>query len=116
MEARTLNFGLSGIVNFKQNGDAVECDINNIGRGYGEAIAITEDPAICKFGEIDLTIFSPTERTPIRCEGRITSFEENKRNLDKVKEYLAKIYITDISRIDERRLGLIVARKSALMG
>lgn len=115
MESRMINVGLDGIIQLQQSDDTIECFIREINEDYTEAIVIALDPQVCKQEEVELSIFIPTERSPIKCVGSIFWRPEDNEGLRKDQgECLAEVFITHISRIDGRRLDLILTQKRLL--
>ena len=77
-------------------------------------MAVASDPRICERESVELGIITPTGLPPIRCTGRIIWHLESSALYKGCEKYLVRIFIADISRIDERRLDSLVARKQAL--
>jgi hypothetical protein len=66
--------------------------------------------------DLNLAILIPAYRSPVKCAGRIAWYSENKAHFTSGTDYAAGIYITDISRIDRRRLELIIAGRREPFG
>lgn len=114
MGAKTIEIGLEGSVRFYSTGDTIECLINDITEDCKNIMVVSSNPGICKKEDVDLQILVPVERSPIRCGGEIVWCSETDEKIARnSREHLARIFITDISRIDERRLDLIVAQRRA---
>ena len=113
IKPKLTEIGLSGIIQLQQTNDRVECIVQNITDDYREVAVITSDPRICTQENISLSIFTPTERSPIRCSGKITRYSKGNRTFKGHRGYIARIHIAHISRIDRRRLELVIAQKRA---
>jgi hypothetical protein len=111
MDSRMIDIELDGIIQFQQTDDTIECVVNDITEDYAEAIVISSDPRICMTKDIYLKVLLPNERSPVKCTGRIIRYSEDEVRPKAQRNYLARILITHISRIDRRRLELVIARK-----
>ena len=110
-----IHVGLDGVIQLQQSGDTIECFIRDVNEDLTEATVVAFDPQVCEQEEVELSIFVPTERSPIKCVGSISWQPEDNEGLRKDQgECLARIFITDISRIDGRRLDLILTQKRLL--
>ena len=112
MGSRIIDVELDGVVQFQQNGNNVECVLQDVTEDYEGAMIATFDPRICSRNDVTLSVFIPSERSPIRFTGRIVWHSEN-GSLLKDQRYLAKILIIHISRMERRRLDLYIAKKRA---
>jgi hypothetical protein len=108
---------LRGIVRLQQTREAIQCVINDIAEDCADTTVVTSDPRICaKKEEVELKMLLPTERSPIKCVGKITWHSMEERGLVKdSSRYLARISIADISRVDREKLSLLIARKNMKM-
>ena len=109
-----VHVGLDGIIQLQRTGEIIECFIRDINEDYTEAMVITSDPRVRTQEEAELRIFMPTERSPIKCAGRISWHPEDDEQLRDSVNHLAHVFITHISRIDGRRLDLVIAQKRVL--
>ena len=107
---------LDATVRFQETNDAVKCVIQNVTRDYTDFMIIASDPRICEKQDVDLDIIVPLERSPIKCTGRVAWCLDDDPSPDGHKEYLARISIVNISRINLRRLDLLTAQRQAYMG
>ncbi len=115
MESRMIHVGLDGIIQLQQSGDTIECFIRDINEDYTEAAVIAFNPQVSRQEEVELSIFVPTETSPIKCVGRISWHPEDNEGLRKDQgECLARVFVTHISRIDGKRLDLILTQKRLL--
>jgi hypothetical protein len=109
-----VHVGLDGVIQLQRTGDTIECFIRDINEDYTEALAIASDPRVCAQEEVELRMFLPTERSPIKCSGRISWHPDDEEQHEDDENYLVRILITHISRIDGRRLDLIISQKRVL--
>jgi CheY-like chemotaxis protein len=116
MEVHTINIELNGNIQYRRNGDTVECIVQYITEELSEAILISSDPRICTGEDVILRIFLPLERSPIKCIGRITRRSESDGLFEYSRGYLARMFITYISRVDRRRLELIISQRKTFTG
>jgi hypothetical protein len=107
---RRVEVDLDGVVQFQQNGDEMGCIVCNISEECMGALILTQDPRVRQRGDIDLNIFIPAERTPANCTGKIIWHSEDKGFFRNYTGFLAGMIITGISRMDQRRLELVMAR------
>ena len=116
MAARVIGVGLDGTIQFQKAKDTIECIVQDITEDYTETVVVASDPRVCMGEDVDLKIFLPTERSPVKCTGRIAWHREDEGLLEDSRGYLARIFITHMGRIDRRRLELVIARKRAFIG
>jgi len=109
---RRIGVDLDGLIQFPHTGDEMDCMVRNISEECMGAMIFTPDQRIRKREDVNLDIFIPTERTPILCSGKIVWYSEDEEAFRNYKGYSAGIIITDISRIDQRRLELVMARSA----
>ncbi len=113
--SKTIGIELDGIVQFQHTDDVIiECVIRDITEDCAEAVVIASDEHICAEEDVYLKILLPTEKSPIMCTGKIIWYSESdEETLKGSRAYLARISITDISRIERKRLDLVIAQKRA---
>ncbi len=102
---RRVNVDLDALIQLQRNDDAIGCVVQDLSRECMGAMIATSDPRVCAKEDVDLSIFIPAERTPVNCSGRIAWYSKDNNG---GTGYLVGIYVTDISRIDQRRLQLVV--------
>ena len=113
--SRIIDVDLEGIIKFQDSHETVGCIVHDITEDYTEAMAFSSDPRICVREDIELKIILPSERSPIRCTGEIVWHSGTNEELIRSSGgYLVRILITHISRIDGRRLDLILTQKRLL--
>ena len=110
---RRIGVDLDGVVQFPQTGDELDCMVRNVSEQCMGAMIFVSNPRVRNREDVNLDIFIPAERTPVLCSGKIVWYSEDEELFQNYKGYSAGIIITDISRIDQRRLELIMARFSA---
>jgi hypothetical protein len=66
--------------------------------------------------DLNLAILIPADRSPVKCAGRVAWYSENRDPFTSSTDYTAGISITGISRIDRRRLELVIAGKREPLG
>lgn len=113
--AKTIDMGLGGNIQFKDSSGAVGCTICSITEDHLEAVVVSSDPRISAKGNVELEMFLPTERSPIRCTGRSVWFSPGAEQFRAYNGYMARVVITQISRIDRRRLEVVTVQKKAFM-
>jgi hypothetical protein len=109
---KSIYTGLYGVIRYQGNVDAIGCFIHSISEDGREAVVVAPTPLICQNGKAELRIITPTENSPIKCEGKIS---EDKCLVENVRGYTARVFITNSSRIDRRRLELLIGQKKACM-
>jgi hypothetical protein len=114
--SRRIDIDLEGTVNFQQDDGMKSCFIRNINEECAGVMIVTSDPRVSVMEDLNLAILIPAYRTPVKCAGRIAWYSENKNPFTTSTDYAAGIYITDISRIDRRRLELVIAGKREPLG
>jgi hypothetical protein len=105
--------GLDCIIRFRRSNDILGCVIHTITGDYTEAVLVASDPGVSREDDVELRILLPVERSPIRCTGRISADESE---VEGSGEYSAKVFISSISRLDQRRLEVFIERKKAFIG
>ena len=107
-----IDIGLGGMVSFQQSNEKVECFVYDISSRYTEISIAMYESRPCAGEIVELSIFLPTERTPIKFTGNIKLYPENAQEQD---NQLAQVLITYISRMDLRRFELFTAQKRAFI-
>jgi hypothetical protein len=105
--------GLDCIIRFQRTNDILGCVIHTITGDYAEAVVVASDPDAFEEGDVELRILLPVERSPIRCTGRLSADEPEVEGSGK---YSAKVFISSINRLDQRRLEVFIERKKAFIG
>jgi hypothetical protein len=107
--SRRIDVDLDGLVKFQQSEDNIGCIIYNINEECVGVMVVTSDPRICKKDQVDLRIFIPAERSPVKCSGKTVWYTDDKKPYNGFSGYAAGIFITDLNKIDRRRLELVVS-------
>jgi hypothetical protein len=110
-----IDVGLNGIIQFQQSNDAVECFIQDIREDYAEIMVFASDALFRVREDVNLRIFLPAERSPIKCKGRIVWRSDEMELAGDYRGYYARISITYISRLHKRLLELFIAQKKAFI-
>ncbi len=105
--------GLDCIVHFRRTNDVLGCVMHTITGDYAEAVVVASDPDAFKEDDVELRILLPVERSPIICTGRLSV---GKSQVGGSGKYSAKVFISNISRLDQRRLEVFIERKKAFIG
>jgi hypothetical protein len=113
---RRIDVDLDGVIRFQRASDAAGCVIRNINEECAGVMIATSDARVCAREDLNLGILIPADRSPVKCTGRIVWYSEDKESFKAGADYEAGILITDISRIDRRRLELVMARKRTPFG
>jgi hypothetical protein len=114
--SRRIDVDLDGTVRFQPDNGARSCVIRNINEECAGLMIATSDSRVSAMGNLNIDIFLPAYRSPIKCTGRITWCSEGEHSLANDTAYTAGIYITDISRIDRRKLELLVVGRREPFG
>lgn len=107
---------LVGSVRLQTTNEIIRCTIRGLNEDYSEALIFSGDKRICSEGSIELMIFSPLENSPIKCNGRIVCDSNGNSHQEVymgINGYLLNVYITHIGRLEQRRLGVLIAQKRA---
>ena len=115
-QSQRIDVDLEGSVNFQQGNDTRACVIRNINEECAGIMIVTSDPRVCVMEDLNLAILMPADRSPVKCTGRIAWYSENNDPFTRITDYVAGISITDISKIDRRRLELVIAGKREPLG
>lgn len=110
-----IDINLNGIIRLGQSSGKIECIVRDVTEDYTEIGVIVFGQLASEEEEAVLSIFLPTERTPIKCAGIITRYPENNVSSENQEKFPAQIAITNMGRIDRRRLELFVAQKKAFI-
>lgn len=113
MGVAIIEVELSGVIQSQQTTDAAECIIQDIKEDYSETMVFASDARFRAREDVDLRIFLPTERSPVKCAGRIVWHSEDVELSGGCKGYFAQVIITHISRMDQRRFDLFIVQKKA---
>ncbi len=112
-EIKIMDIELDAVMRFQWTNDTMECVILSITRDYTDVMAVTSDPRVCKLMAVDLGIFVPGEQLPIRCTGSIIWHLESDEPTRKLGKYLVRIFVADISSVDQERLGTLIDQNRA---
>ncbi len=115
-EIGVIDTELDATIHSQETDDTIECIILNITRDYTDVMAVASDPRVCERKAIDLGIFVPTEKLPIKCVGRIIwHLEGDELTGSRNERCLVRIFISDISQVDQERLDRLINQKKALL-
>lgn len=111
---KIANLDLVGSIRLQATNEIIKCIVRSLNEDNTKALIFTNDERIYHEGSIELMIFSPLDNSPIRCIGRI-AYEsiEDEGIVMEGSGYLVNIYITHIGRMEQRRLGVLIAQKRA---
>jgi CheY-like chemotaxis protein len=115
-ESRTIGIGLDSTIRSQRVSNAIECLVQYITEDCTDAIAIVPDERFHTGEDVELRMFVPLERSPIKCTGRIVWHSEGEEFIKGRSGYSTRIFINHISRVDRRRLELAIAQKRAFIG
>lgn len=113
MGVAIIEVELSGVIQSQQTTDAAECIIQDIKEDYSETMVFASDARFRAREDVDLRIFLPAERSPVKCAGRIVWHSEDVELSGGCIGYFAQVIITHISRMDRRRFDLFIVQKKA---
>jgi len=111
-----IDVDLEGAVKFQQGNGMKTCVVRNINEACAGVMIVTSDPRVCVMEDLNLAILIPADRSPVKCAGRVAWYSENRDPFTSSIDYTAGISITDISRIDRRRLELVIAGRREPLG
>lgn len=111
----TIDVGLSGTIQFQQTTDTAECIIQDISEDCARIMVFAPDTRFREREDVELRIFLPAERSPVKCTGRIVWHSDDEESFDDQRGYFAQISVTHISRINQRLLDLFIAQKRAFL-
>ncbi len=107
---------LYGSIRFQATNEVIKCIVRDLNEDCTEALVYSGDERICCDGSIELIIYSPLENSPIRFNGRIIYETDADEEVDMGSAgYIVKVYITHIGRMEQRRLGILLAQKRAFI-
>ena len=108
-----IYMGLDCITRLQRNGKVIQCVVHSITEDCAEAVVTASELNFRGEEDVELRILLPVERSPITCTGRIS---ENGSQAEGDGEHSAEVLITNMSRLDRRRLELFISRKKAFIG
>lgn len=111
-----IHIELNGIIRARNADEEAGCIVNSITGDHREVTLVGSGPdAFTKEDkeDMELMMFLPLERSPVRCTCRIVEYGNRTRNDG---SHSARMLITQMSRLDRRRLELVIERKLAFMG
>ncbi len=108
-----IDIGLSGTIQFHQTNENMECVVLDISEDCGEIDVAMPEPRACDKEAVELTIYIPAEKTPIRCMGTMFECLGDYVLPEDQDGCPAQILITEMGRMDRRRLELFIAKKKA---
>lgn len=109
---KSTYLGLYGIINSPKMDKAVSCLIHSISNDCNEFVVVTSTPLSYELGYAELRIIPPLSMTPIKCEVKLS---EEKALIEGVKGFQTRMFVTNSSRIDQRRLEILVDQKKIVM-
>jgi CheY-like chemotaxis protein len=115
MASKIIEIGLDGSIQYKRNGDRIDCVIQYINEDFRSATVITPDPRICAGEDIILTILPSVKSQVIKFGGRVIRRTESDKLFKDCRGYLAQILINNISDEDRKSLELIIAQRDAFI-
>ena len=113
-EIVTIDVNLDAVIRFQQTNDTIKCVMRSTSTDHSDFMVVASDSRIREEREVDLSIIVPTERSPIKCSGRITWYQVDDTSPDEREEYTARISIVNISRMNQRRLDLLIEQKQVI--
>ena len=114
-ERRISEVELEGVISFKQTGEKISCIAYDVSPGCMEIGVSMNEPRVCAGEDVELNIFLPTERKPIKCVGRIVQHSEDVEFPEDHDDRLVKIVVTHINRMDLRRFEIFTVQKRAFI-
>ena len=112
---RISDVELDGIISFEQTGERVACIVYDVSLGCAEIDVFMVEPRGCAGENVELNIFLPTERTPVKCSGKIGQHPEDVDFPEDQDHRSAQIVVAHISRMDLRRFEIFAAQKMAFI-
>ena len=103
--------GLLGTIVLRETGKMIDCSISHISENYSKIVATPSNPIMCVNQSIDLRIFIPVERSPIKCTCSISGTDTTAENS---QENPVVMSVTKIGRIDRRRLELFLELQTGM--
>ena len=112
---RISDVELDSIISFKQTGERVACIVYDVSLGCTEIDVFMTEPRGCAGEDVELNIFLPAERTPIKCSGTMVQHPEDVDFPEDQDRRSAQIVITHIGRMDLRRFEIFAVQKRAFI-
>ena len=112
---RISDVELDGIISFEQTGERVACIVYDVNLGCMTMDMFMTDPRDCAGEDVELNIFLPAERTPVKCAGTIVQHPVDVDFPEDQDNRLAQIVVTNISRMDLRRFEIFTVHKRAFI-
>ena len=111
-----IEINLNGVVWLLQTDKKIDCIVRDLTEDFSEIGIILFEPLVNEEENAELGILLPTERSPIKCNGTITKYPEEKRfSTEKQETFIAQLAVDRIGRIDQRRLELFIVHKRAFI-
>ena len=114
--SRRIDVNFQGSVYLRATKKKVRCFIRDINENCAGVLITSIDPRICAKGAIELTIFIPAERAPVKVAGMIVWHSEENKDVQNKSSYLAGISITHINLNDRRKLEHIIKQNRMSFG
>lgn len=111
MLIRSTYLGLYGVIRFQELDKAISCFIHSVSEDCNEFVVVTSTPLPFESGYAELRVIPPLSQTPIKFEVKIS---EEKCLVKGVRGYSTRMFITNSSRIDQRRLEILVDQKKVV--
>ncbi|MFC1717638.1 hypothetical protein ACFL6S_28510 [Candidatus Poribacteria bacterium] len=111
-----IDVGMDAVIRSQQTNDSIECIVLNITKDYTDVMAVTADPRVCKLDAVELGILAPTGESVTRCTGRAIWHLKVDELGEKHDKYLVRIFVTDISQMDQKALDLLTHQKETFTG
>ena len=112
-ERKVSGIELNGVISFVQTGERVSCVVYDVTPGCMEIDIDMFESRVCAGEDVELNIFLPVERTPVRCSGTIAQHPDD-FSKDQ-NSCLAQIAVTHMSRMDHRRFELFTVHRRAFI-
>ncbi len=106
-----IDVGMDAVIRSQQTNDSIECIVLNITKDYTDIMAVTADPRVCRLDAVELGILAPTGESVTKCTGRAIWHLKVDELSEKHDKYLVRIFVTDISQMDQRTLDLLIHQK-----
>ncbi len=111
-----INIGMDAVIRPQQTNDSIECIVLNITKDYTDVMAVTADPRVCELDAVELGILAPTGESVTKCTGRAIWHLKVDELGGKHDKYLVRIFVTDISQMDQKTLDFLIHQKGAFTG
>lgn len=107
---------LDAVIWFKETDEKMGCVVHDITPDCTEASVVISNMRPCAGGKVELDIFLPTERTPIKCNGEVIQHPAGEDDSSgNSSGSLVHLLLIHTSRIDHRRLELFVTQRRAFI-